>query len=76
MKTDIRERAAVESFEICKEIEIAAPIDLAFQAMLDELGFTPGPADGAGHAWLRDSARAFEDPDIVRIIAYAPAAAA
>ena len=38
MKTDTRERQSVESFEICKEIEISAPIDIAFEAMLDELG--------------------------------------
>ena len=38
MKTDTRERPSVESFEICKEIEISAPIDIAFEAMLDELG--------------------------------------
>ena len=38
MKTDTRERQSVESFEIGKEIEISAPIDIAFQAMLDELG--------------------------------------
>src|SRR6266481_6039896 len=38
MKTDTSERQSVESFEICKEIEISAPIDIAFEAMLDELG--------------------------------------
>ena len=38
MKTDTRERQSVETFEICKEIEISAPIDIAFEAMLDELG--------------------------------------
>ncbi len=38
MKTDTRERQAVETFEIRKEIEIAAPIDVAFAAMLDEIG--------------------------------------
>ena len=38
MKTDTRERQSVESFEIGKEIEISAPIDIAFEAMLDELG--------------------------------------
>jgi uncharacterized protein YndB with AHSA1/START domain len=32
------ERQSVESFEICKEIEISAPIDIAFDAVLDELG--------------------------------------
>ena len=29
---------SVETFEILKEIEIAAPIEIAFAAMLDELG--------------------------------------
>ena len=38
MKTDTSERQSVESFEICKEIEMSAPIDIAFEAMLDELG--------------------------------------
>src|SRR5438105_14234564 len=38
MKTDTRERASAESFEIGKEIAISAPIDIAFEAMLDELG--------------------------------------
>src|SRR6266446_8207374 len=38
MKTDTSERQSVESFEIGKEIEISAPIDIAFEAMLDELG--------------------------------------
>ena len=38
MKTATSERPSVESFEIGKEIEIAAPIDLAFEAVLDELG--------------------------------------
>ena len=38
MKTDTIERQSVESFEICKEIEIAAPIDIAFEATLEELG--------------------------------------
>jgi uncharacterized protein YndB with AHSA1/START domain len=33
MKTE-----SIESLEIRKEIEISAPIDVAFQAMLDELG--------------------------------------
>src|SRR5438046_5529089 len=38
MKTGTSERQSVESFEICKEIEISAPIDIAFAAMLDEIG--------------------------------------
>jgi uncharacterized protein YndB with AHSA1/START domain len=38
VKTDASERPSAESFEISKEIEISAPIDIAFEAMLDELG--------------------------------------
>ena len=38
MKTDISEQQSIESFEIRKEIEISAPIDTAFEALLDELG--------------------------------------
>jgi uncharacterized protein YndB with AHSA1/START domain len=37
MKTE-SERQTLESLEISKEIEIAAPIEIAFEAMLDELG--------------------------------------
>ena len=38
MKMDSSEKQSIESFEIRKEIEIAAPIDIAFEAMLEELG--------------------------------------
>jgi uncharacterized protein YndB with AHSA1/START domain len=38
MKKDPNERPSVESFEISKEIQIAAPIAIAFEAMLDVLG--------------------------------------
>jgi hypothetical protein len=38
MKTDTRERQPIESFEICKEIDISAPTEIAFEAMLDQLG--------------------------------------
>src|SRR5213083_87891 len=38
MKTGASERQSVETFEICKEIEISAPFDIAFEATLDELG--------------------------------------
>ena len=63
MKTDT-ERQAVESFEIRKEIEIAAPIDVAFEAMLEELGPEGQMPDGKpfpmtieprpGGRWYRD----------------------
>jgi uncharacterized protein YndB with AHSA1/START domain len=38
MKTDTRQGQSIESFEICKEIEISAPCDIAFEAVVDELG--------------------------------------
>jgi uncharacterized protein YndB with AHSA1/START domain len=38
MKTETAERQSVESFEIRKEIQIAAPIEIAYEAMVDELG--------------------------------------
>jgi uncharacterized protein YndB with AHSA1/START domain len=38
MKTDASELQSVETLEISKEIEIAAPIDVAFEAMLVEIG--------------------------------------
>jgi uncharacterized protein YndB with AHSA1/START domain len=38
MKTGASERQSNESFEISKEIEISAPIGIAFEAMLDVLG--------------------------------------
>ena len=64
MKTDGSERPPIDSFEIGKQIEIAAPIEVAFQAMLDVLGpegempggkpfpmqFEPWP----GGRWYRD----------------------
>src|SRR4051812_1692526 len=38
MQTEIAERQSVESFEISKEVEIAAPIEIAFEATLEQLG--------------------------------------
>jgi uncharacterized protein YndB with AHSA1/START domain len=38
MKTEIVDRDEVQAFRIRQEIEIAAPIKIAFEAMLDELG--------------------------------------
>ena len=38
MSTDTVERQDIHAFEIRKEIEIGAPIQIAFQAVLDELG--------------------------------------
>jgi uncharacterized protein YndB with AHSA1/START domain len=38
MSTDAIESQEVHAFEIRREIEIGAPIEIAFQAVLDELG--------------------------------------
>lgn len=38
MSTDTVERQDIHAFEIRKEIEIGAPIEIAFQSVLDELG--------------------------------------
>ena len=53
-----------ESFEICREIEISAAIDIAFRAMLDQLGPEGQMPDGKpcpmtieawpGGRWYRD----------------------
>ena len=64
MKTETSQRQSVESLEISREIEIAAPIDIAFEALLEEIG--PGSVlpDGKpfpmkieawpGGRWYRD----------------------
>src|SRR5256885_17159442 len=64
MKSDTSERQSVESFEISKEIEISAPIEIAFEAMLEELGSEGRMPDGKslsmkiepwpGGRWYRD----------------------
>ena len=41
---------AVETVEIRKEIEIAAPIEIAFEAMLEEVGSEAQMMDVAGIA--------------------------
>src|SRR5579864_5414947 len=38
MKTDASERPSVETLDISKEIQISAPMEMAFQAVLDQLG--------------------------------------
>jgi uncharacterized protein YndB with AHSA1/START domain len=38
MKTETSARQSIETLEIAKEVEISAPIEIAFEAMLDELG--------------------------------------
>src|SRR5262245_2222146 len=64
MRTETMSREAVEALEICKEIEIAAPIEVAFEAVLDELGPERQMPDGRslqmkieqwpGGRWYRD----------------------
>ena len=65
MTTTAAERNAdIQTFEICKEIEIAAPPDIAFEAVLDELGAESQMPDGKslqmkiepwpGGRWYRD----------------------
>src|SRR5688572_2507842 len=64
MTTEIIEREEVHAFTIRKEIEIAAPIEIAFEAVLDELGVDAQMPDGKtlsmkiepwpGGRWYRD----------------------
>jgi uncharacterized protein YndB with AHSA1/START domain len=64
MTVETLEQQAVTSFEIRKDIEIAAPIDVAFQAVLEELGPGSQLPDGKpfpmkiepwpGGRWYRD----------------------
>jgi uncharacterized protein YndB with AHSA1/START domain len=64
MKIESPERQAVNSFEIVKETEIKAPIEIAFQAVLDVLGPAGEMPDGKpfpmkieawpGGRWYRD----------------------
>jgi uncharacterized protein YndB with AHSA1/START domain len=64
MTTEIVEREDVQSFEIRNEIEIDAPVEVVFQAVLDELGPEGQMPDGKpfpmtfepwpGGRWYRD----------------------
>jgi uncharacterized protein YndB with AHSA1/START domain len=64
MTTDTMELTKVETMEIRKEIEIAAPIEISFAALLDELGPEGQMPDGKpfpmkiepwpGGRWYRD----------------------
>jgi uncharacterized protein YndB with AHSA1/START domain len=64
MKTVTRQPQSVETFEISKEIEISAPIEIAFEAMLEQLGPEGQMPDGKpfpmtieawpGGRWYRD----------------------
>jgi uncharacterized protein YndB with AHSA1/START domain len=64
MKAETKSGEAVDTFEIRKEIEIAAPIELAWEAVLDEAGIEGQMPDGRslqlkiepwpGGRWYRD----------------------
>ena len=64
MTVEAPEQQSVTSFEIRKDIEIAAPLEIAFQAILDELGPGGTMPDGKpfpmkiepwpGGRWYRD----------------------
>jgi uncharacterized protein YndB with AHSA1/START domain len=64
MVIETMDREEIQTFEIRKEIEIAAPIEIAFQAVLDELGPEGQMPDGRslsmkiepwpGGRWYRD----------------------
>jgi len=64
MTTEIIEREEVHAFTIRKEIEIGAPIEIAFEAVVDELGADAQMPDGKslsmkiepwpGGRWFRD----------------------
>ena len=46
MTIEVAEREQVHAFTIRQEIEIAAPIEIAFEAVLDELGPEAQTPDG------------------------------
>jgi uncharacterized protein YndB with AHSA1/START domain len=64
MTTATQPQQSFETFEIRKELEIAAPVEIAFQAMLEELGPEAQLMDGTaypfkleawpGGRWFRD----------------------
>jgi len=64
MTTDIQNQQTIETVEIRKTLDIAAPIEIAFAAMLDELGPEAQMMDGTampfqleawpGGRWFRD----------------------
>ena len=64
MKTDAGERQSAETFEIRKEIAVAAPVDITFEAVLEQLGPESQMSDGRpfpmklepwpGGRWYRD----------------------
>lgn len=64
MTTAVQSEQSIETLEIQKTVEIAAPIEIAFQAMLEELGPEAQMGDGKpmpfvlearpGGRWFRD----------------------
>src|SRR5260221_14787408 len=64
MTTEVQNQQAIETLEIQKMIDIAAPIEIAFAAMLDEMGPEAQMMDGTampfkleawpGGRWFRD----------------------
>ena len=64
MSTTVHQPQTVETFEIHKTIDIQAPIEIAFEAMLDEIGPDAQMMDGTpmplkleawpGGRWFRD----------------------
>ncbi len=64
MSTATESQQAIETFEITKTVDIAAPIEIAFQAMLAEIGPESAMMDGTpmpfkleawpGGRWFRD----------------------
>ncbi len=64
MTTDMQVQQAIETLEIQKSIEIAAPIEIAYEALIDELGPEAQMMDGTpmpfqleawpGGRWYRD----------------------
>jgi uncharacterized protein YndB with AHSA1/START domain len=64
MATDVMEQEVVQTFFVRKEIDIAAPIEIAFEAVLDQLGPESQMPDGRpfpmklepwpGGRWYRD----------------------
>jgi uncharacterized protein YndB with AHSA1/START domain len=64
MSTDVLEQEIVQSFTVCEETQIAAPIEITFEAVLDSLGPECQRPDGTplamkfeawpGGRWYRD----------------------
>jgi hypothetical protein len=64
MTTDVLEQEVVQTFVVRKEIDIAAPLEIAFEAVLDQLGPESQMPDGRpfpmklepwpGGRWYRD----------------------